>query len=97
MNSYFVYILSSKRNGTLYIGITNDLLRRVEEHKKDIIPGFTQKYQVHNLVYFEETDDIGVAISREKQLKAWHRAWKIKLIESVNPEWRDLYKEIMQG
>ena len=94
MKSYFVYILASKKNGTLYIGVTNDLMRRIHEHKEALQEGFTKKYSVHNLVYFEETNDISVAITREKQLKNWHRAWKIVLIEKGNPSWRDLYKEI---
>ena len=95
--SYYVYILASGKNGTLYIGVTNDLIRRVQEHKESKIPGFTKKYQVDQLMYYEDTDDVGVAISREKQLKAWKRDWKIRLIESANPRWRDLYGDIMQG
>ena len=95
MNSYYVYILASKRNGTLYIGITNNLLKRIDQHKKDIIEGFTKRYKVHILVYFEETSDIKVAISREKQIKKWHRDWKLKLIESKNPNWKDLYDELL--
>ncbi|MDO8443253.1 MAG: GIY-YIG nuclease family protein [bacterium] len=95
MNSYYVYIMASKRNGTLYIGITNDLLTRVEQHKSDIIEGFTKRYKVHTLVYFEQTSDVKAAISREKQIKKWHRAWKLKLIESKNPNWKDLYEELL--
>jgi len=91
--SYYVYILASKKNGVLYIGVTNNLLRRVYEHKKKLIKGFTTKYFVSKLVYFEETDSIGAAIQREKQLKKWYRKWKIELIKSVNPEWKDLYYE----
>jgi putative endonuclease len=88
---YYVYILSSKKNGTLYIGVTSDLVKRIYEHKHDLIDGFTKQYKVHNLVYFEITESIGSAISREKNLKKWNREWKIRLIEKGNPEWRDLY------
>ena len=91
---YYVYILSSKRNGTLYIGMTNNLRRRVEEHKQGLIPGFTQKYKVNLLVYFEEYNDPRDAIAREKQLKWWRRKWKLELIESINPEWKDLTAEL---
>jgi putative endonuclease len=94
MNSYYVYILASKRNGTLYIGVTNDLVKRVYEHKQDLMEGFTKKYQIHRLVFFEETSDIENAIKREKQLKKWNRKWKLELIEKNNPTWNDLYKEI---
>lgn len=90
-NTYHVYILASKKNGVLYIGVTNNILRRVYEHKKKYIKGFTNKYFVDKLVYFEETDSIHAAIQREKQLKKWYRKWKIELIESFNPEWKDLY------
>ena len=92
---YYVYILASKRNGTLYIGVTNDLVRRVHEHKNDFAEGFTKKYQVHDLVYFEQADDVGAAIAREKQLKKWNRAWKLELIEKSNGDWRDLYPKIV--
>ena len=92
-HSYYVYILASKRNGTLYIGVTNDLIRRVYEHKKKMIKGFTEKYSVDRLVYFEETCDIYAAIEREKQLKKWNRKWKLRLIEEENPDWNDLYYE----
>jgi len=95
MNDYYVYILASKRNGTLYIGVTNDLVRRVYEHKNNLVKGFTSKYNVHRLVYYEETNDIDVALNREKQLKKWRRKWKLELIEKMNPEWRDLYEEII--
>ena len=91
---YFVYIMASQRNGTLYIGVTSDIVRRVYEHKNGLIKGFTEKYKVHHLVYVEETDDVSVAITREKQLKKWKRSWKLRLIESMNPEWRDLYDEL---
>jgi putative endonuclease len=86
----YVYILASRRNGTLYIGVTSDLARRIEQHKSDTVRGFTQRYGVHRLVYYEEHDKIGDAIEREKQLKFWKRAWKLKLIEEVNPGWEDL-------
>ncbi len=94
MKSYYVYMLASKRNGTLYIGVTNDLVRRVYEHKQGLVEGFTKKYNVHNLVYFEETNDVESAITREKRLKKWNRKWKIELIEKTNPGWKDLYSEI---
>ena len=95
MNTYYVYILTSKRNGTLYIGVTNNLIKRVYEHKNDIINGFTKKYHVHKLVYYEQTNDINSAIQREKQLKKWRRQWKIDLIEKNNPNWDDLYKVLV--
>lgn len=96
MRSYWVYILASKRNGTLYIGVTNDLIRRVYEHRHGIVDGFTKKYGVHRLVHYEEAGDIDVAIWREKCLKKWNRRWKLRLIESTNPEWRDLSKDFME-
>ena len=92
--SYYVYIMANGRNGTLYIGVTNDLIRRVYEHKSNLTPGFTKTYHVHTLVYFEQTEDIESALYREKQLKWWRRQWKLNLIESVNPEWKDLWEEI---
>lgn len=95
MSNYYVYILSSRRNGTLYIGMTNDLIRRIYEHKNDLVEGFTSKYKVHDLVYFEQCENIETAIQREKQLKFWHRKWKIRLIEERNPGWRDLYEKIL--
>ncbi len=88
-NKYFVYILASKRNGTLYIGVTNNLERRVYEHKNNIVKGFTSKYSVHQLVHYEETNDIYAALQREKQLKKWNRKWKLALIERINPDWND--------
>lgn len=91
---YFVYIMASKRNGTLYIGVTNDLRRRIYEHKNELIDGFTKRYHIKNLVYYEQTTDINEAILREKRLKKWNRAWKIELIEKLNPNWEDLYKDI---
>ena len=88
-----VYILASRRNGTLYIGVTSDLLQRVALHKQDLIEGFTKKYRVHRLVYYETHPTMAAAIRREKQLKEWRRAWKIRLVESMNPEWIDLFEE----
>lgn len=95
MNQYYVYILASQRNGTLYIGVTNDLIRRVHEHKTGKLQSFTKKYHVSMLVYYELTSDIASAISREKQLKKWHREWKLELIEKHNPEWKDLYADLL--
>jgi len=87
---YYVYILASKRNGTLYIGVTNDLERRLYEHRNNFIDGFTKIYRVHHLVYYESVNDINTALQREKQLKRWTRKWKIELVEKANPEWSDL-------
>jgi putative endonuclease len=89
-----VYILASKRNGTLYVGVTSDFVGRVSEHKQGLVDGFTKKYWVHRLVYIEFHDTMDEAIAREKRLKRWKRAWKIELIEKTNPIWRDLYEEI---
>jgi putative endonuclease len=89
MNNYYVYIMTNNSK-TLYTGMTNDLTRRVYEHKQKLIPGFTQKYNITKLVYFEETSDVNAAILREKQIKGWLREKKITLIESMNPEWKDL-------
>jgi putative endonuclease len=96
VKNYYVYLLASKRNGTLYVGVTNDLVRRVWEHKSDFVKGFTKKYQVHQLVWFEATENVEAAIIREKQIKKWNRAWKLELIEKMNPEWKDLYADICQ-
>ncbi|MFA4873168.1 MAG: GIY-YIG nuclease family protein [Patescibacteria group bacterium] len=90
MQSYYVYIMASQKNGTLYVGVPNDLRRRVDEHKVGAVPGFTRQYHVHTLVYYEEFSDIYAAITREKQMKRWKRAWKLRLIEEVNPGWKDL-------
>jgi putative endonuclease len=92
--SYFVYILASRRNGTLYVGVTNDLVRRISEHKSKVVPGFTRKYNVDKLVYFEEYASILEARARERALKRWDRAWKLALIEERNPQWRDLSDEL---
>jgi len=90
-----VYILASKRNGTLYIGVTSNLEKRAWEHKNDLVEGFTKRYGVHRLVYYELHDDMALAISREKQMKKWNRAWKLELIERQNPDWRDLWEGII--
>jgi putative endonuclease len=90
MKSYYVYILANKRNGALYLGVTNDLLRRVDEHKQKCVEGHSKKYGIDQLVYFEQTDDDRSAIVREKQLKGWRRSKKIALIERDNPDWVDL-------
>lgn len=90
----YLYILASQRNGTLYVGVTSDLVKRIEEHRKKLVDGFTKKYEVTNLVYFETFEDIREAIIREKQIKEWRRKWKTELIQSINPYWRDLYEDI---
>jgi putative endonuclease len=90
-----VYILASERNGTLYIGVTSDLIKRVWEHREGVVDGFTKKYSVHKLVYFEQYDDMENAIIREKRLKKWRRAWKPNLIEQGNPHWNDLWQQIV--
>jgi len=95
MKQYYLYILASKKNGTLYIGVTNDLLKRVYEHKNNLMGGFTEKYNVHNLVYYETFSNIYDAIAREKRMKKWERKWKIELIEKSNPQWRDLYFDMI--
>lgn len=93
----YVYILASQRRGTLYTGVTSDLVRRVGEHKNDEIDGFTKRYGVHRLVYYEIHDDIRDAILREKRIKKWNRQWKLELIETSNPGWRDLYDELEEN
>ena len=90
-----VYILAGKRNGTLYIGVTSDLIKRTWEHKNDSVEGFTKKYRVHRLVYDEWHEDMESAIRREKQMKKWNRGWKLELIEKQNPDWRDLWEGIL--
>ena len=95
MGQYFVYMLAGKRNGTLYIGVTNNLLERVRQHKSNLVEGFTKKYAVHKLMYYEVYDDIYSAIAREKRMKKWKREWKIKLIEKFNPNWDDLYYKLI--
>ena len=93
-HTYFLYILSSRKNGTLYVGVTNDLLRRVQEHREGLVPGFTKKYDVKLLVYYEVFGDISEAIAREKRAKRWLRRWKLDLIEQQNPNWQDLWPEL---
>jgi putative endonuclease len=90
-----VYILASKRNGTLYVGVTSDLVKRVWEHKNKVVEGFTKRYAVHQLVWYELHENMESAIRREKQLKEWKRQWKLKLIEDTNPKWQDLYSVII--
>ena len=90
----YTYILASKKHGTLYIGVTSDLIKRIWEHKQGLVKGFSSQYNVHSLVYFDVFDDIKIAIEREKQLKNWHREWKINLIEKQNPDWADLYPSL---
>lgn len=91
---FYVYILASKRNGTLYIGITSGLVQRIWQHKNKMVEGFTQKYNVNKLVYYELHPNAESAITREKQMKKWRRSWKIRLIEEKNPDWKDLYDDI---
>lgn len=90
-----VYILATKRNGTLYVGVTSDLPKRIWQHKNDVVEGFTKRYAVHNLVWYELADNMASAILREKQIKEWKRQWKLELIEKFNPYWNDLYSTII--
>jgi len=90
-----VYILASKKNGTLYTGVTSDLVKRIWEHKNDLVEGFTRRYKVHNLVWYELHDNIDAAIEREKNMKEWKRTWKVRLLEKDNPNWNDLYDSII--
>jgi putative endonuclease len=95
MNKYsYVYIITNKRNGTLYIGVTSNIIKRIYEHKNRLVDGFSKKYNLHKLVYYEQYSDIKTAIEREKQIKKWERLWKLKLIEKTNPKWIDIYNEI---
>jgi len=94
MKEYFVYILTNKPRGTLYVGVTNDLVRRVYEHRESAVPGFTQRYELKQPVHFEKNDDPTTAIQCEKNIKHWPRAWKLDLIAGANPQWRDLYTDI---
>ncbi|PPD51239.1 MAG: endonuclease [Methylotenera sp.] len=91
----YVYLLASQKNGTLYTGVTSDLIKRVWQHKNDVVDGFSKKYNIHLLVWYEVHDEIGSAIVREKQIKEWKRLWKLELIEKSNPTWNDLYSEIV--
>lgn len=93
---FYTYILASQRHGTLYIGSTNDLVRRVYEHKEKAIKGFTEKYEIDKLVYYEEFGEPDQAVARERQLKKWNRSWKIELIEKMNPTWEDLYDRVLE-
>ena len=95
MKTAYVYIMANRRNGTLYTGVTSDLIGRVYQHKNDLTEGFSSRYQCHSLVYFEVHESVYEAIRREKQIKAWKRKWKLELIESNNPEWKDLYTELL--
>jgi putative endonuclease len=92
--AYYVYLMASRRNGTLYVGVTNDLARRAWEHREGLVPGFTKKYSVKMLMYYEAFDDIDAAIHRETRLKKYKREWKLKLIEQDNPDWRDLARDL---
>jgi len=91
---YFVYILASQKNGTLYVGITNNLIKRIYEHKNNLVDGFSKKYHIHNLVYYECLSDARSAITREKLIKEWKRKWKLELIEKDNPNWVDLFDKL---
>ncbi len=93
---YYVYLMASRKNGTLYVGVTNDLVRRTYEHRENIIEGFTKKYGVHMLVYYEVHRDVSEALLREKRIKKWERKWKLQLINEVNPKWKDLYDDLIQ-
>jgi putative endonuclease len=95
MKKGFMYIMSNKQDGVLYIGVTSDIVKRVYEHKNNFVDGFTKLYNLKNLVYYEVYDDIEEAIKREKQLKNWHRDWKIELVNKQNPQWNDLYESIL--
>jgi putative endonuclease len=92
---FHVYMLASDRNGTLYVGVTSNLVQRIWQHRTDTVDGFTKRYRVHRLVWFEAQPDAPSAITREKQIKEWKRAWKLALIEAGNPQWRDLYETIL--
>jgi len=91
----YLYILANRRNGTLYVGVTSDLVKRIEEHRQKLVEGFTRKYEITHLVYFETFEEIREAIIRERQIKEWKRKWKTELIQSINPYWRDLYEDIL--
>ena len=91
----YLYILANRRNGTLYVGVTADLVKRIEEHRQKLVEGFTRKYEITHLVYFETFEEIREAIIRERQIKEWKRKWKTELIQSINPYWRDQYEDIL--
>ena len=95
MKTYFTYIMTNRRNGTLYIGVTSDLIKRVWQHKEKLIDGFTKAYGTDKLVHYEQFHDINEAILREKRLKSWNRKWKLELIEKTNPNWRDLFEDLL--
>ena len=97
MKTFFIYILTNQQNGILYVGVTSNLLKRVWEHKNKVVEGFTEKYSVNRLVYYEQTIDVQVALQREKTLKRWKRDWKIELIEKENPDWKDLYEALINA
>ena len=97
MNQYFVYILASQKNGVLYVGVTSNLKKRIYDHKSHFADSFTTKYKVTKLVYFEETSDVQSAILREKRIKKWNRKWKIRLIKQLNPDWNDLFPELLMN
>ena len=92
--NYYVYVLTNQGNKTLYVGVTNDLIKRIYEHKQKFVDGFTKKYCTDKLVYYEITNDVMSAIEREKQLKKWNRSWKLRLIKKMNPDWTDLYRSL---
>ncbi|HDR16265.1 MAG TPA: GIY-YIG nuclease family protein [Desulfobacteraceae bacterium] len=93
--SYYVYLLTNRNNGVMYVGVTNNLIRRIDEHRNKVVKGFTEKFNAYKLVYFEETSDIGSALAREKEIKKWRREKKNELVHSVNPEWKDLWSELL--
>jgi putative endonuclease len=95
--NFYVYILANKQNGTLYTGVTSDIIKRSWEHKNKLVEGFTEKYDINKLVYYEQFKDAEYAIKREKRLKKYNRKWKIDLIEKVNPDWKDLYEDLIAG
>ena len=97
MNNYYVYILTNEHGNVMYIGVTNKLERRLFEHKNELVDGFTKRYHVHKLVYFEQTGDVNAAIAREKQLKGWTRSRKNELVETTNPEWADLFDTLLSS
>lgn len=94
MKQYYIYIMSSTKGGAIYIGVTGNLIKRVYQHREGLVDGFSKQYKTKRLVYFESSTDVKSCIEREKQLKGWRRQWKVELIEAVNPEWEDLWKQI---